>query len=65
MSNWARIETPKDTYHVLPVGDIKDHEDGLMCWCKPVIERYDNGNSMVSHNAADGREFFEQDVAGH
>lgn len=62
---WARVET-EETYHVLPVNDLKDHEDGLYCWCKPTVERFDNGNVMVSHNSADGREFFEQErLPGH
>jgi len=63
---WAKLETPKDTYHVIPVDDLKDHEQ-TNCWCKPVEERFENGNAMISHNAADAREFYEEpDVArGH
>lgn len=64
---WARVELPADIFHVLPVNDLKDHEDGFSCWCRPRIERQVNGNTLVIHNSADGREFFEpQPVpAGH
>lgn len=66
-SQWARLPTDTDVYHVIPVGDLKAHLDGRHCWCKPRIETYDNGNTLISHNAADGREFFEDDLSkeGH
>jgi hypothetical protein len=51
---WARLET--DRFHIIPVDDIKDHEDSSKCWCEPQILE---GGLVVSHNAADGREFYE------
>lgn len=56
---WVRAELPNGIYHVLPYRDLKEHEDGERCWCKPKVERYNNGNTLIVHNSADGREFYE------
>lgn len=61
---WARLEYPKDVWHVIPVDDLREHEE-LGCWCKPSVEQYENGNKLVSHNAADFREFDEAVKEGH
>lgn len=61
--NWIRAELPNDIYHVLPVADLKAHEDGVRCWCKPTVQTFDNGNTLITHNSLDGREFFEAE--GH
>lgn len=52
------------TYHVLPVDDLKPHnEAGTSRWCKPRIEYEPNGgggySTIVIHNSMDGREKFE------
>jgi hypothetical protein len=65
LTQWARLNVG-DVYHVIPVDDLKEHCDGFTCWCKPSIEKFPNGNTMVSHNAADGREFFQDEARkGH
>lgn len=65
-THWAKIKLPSEIYHILPVDDLKDHEDGLRCWCAPVVQVFPNGNTLITHNSADGREFFEQDKeVGH
>lgn len=43
-------------FHVLPVGDLRDHEESD-CWCKPASPEDDP--SVIVHNALDGREAFE------
>ncbi len=43
--------------HICPIGDIKEHRtDSPDCWCEPVLT-----DDLVIHNAADGREFFEDE----
>lgn len=52
--------------HVLPINDLKEHEETTTCWCNPKVEfadpetgeQYSEG--LVIHNSADGREFVEQ-----
>ena len=46
-------------YHVLPIGDIKPHEESERCECNPAIEMYRN-NKVAIHNSFDGREALEQ-----
>lgn len=62
---WARIHLGGvlEVFHVIPVNDLKEHEEGGSCWCSPVILHKD-GVPMYSHNSADGREFFEADAEG-
>jgi GAF domain-containing protein len=50
-----------EIYHITPVDDLKEHEGtGLRCWCEPVVK--DEGvGTLVIHNSADGREFYEED----
>jgi len=62
---WARVEYPTEVYHVIPVDDIRDHEQ-CDCWCKPTVERVGNGRVMISHNAGDFREFYQEEApTGH
>lgn len=47
----------KRPFHIVPVNDTRLHiTDGGDCWCEPARE-----DGLVIHNAADGREFFEED----
>lgn len=49
--------------HVIPLNDLRSHlEGGTYCHCKPRLQEEANG-TIVIHNAYDGREFYEQDVA--
>ncbi len=45
--------------HVLPVGDLHEHEESITCSCKPSIIT-ENGTIICVHNAFDNREFIEQ-----
>lgn len=46
------------TYHVLPINDIKVHEESTTCECEPKVI-HENGNMIVVHNSFDGREGVE------
>jgi hypothetical protein len=42
---------PDGNVHVIPVKDIKEHEESITCWCHPNISAdYEN---LVIHNAFD------------
>ncbi len=52
-----------DDVHVVPIGDLIDHEDDDDCPCGPAmipVERDDGSIGwVVSHHSLDGRERFE------
>jgi hypothetical protein len=52
--------------HVYPVSDTRPHniEDGGQCDCGPKVEFLESGDTLVVHNAWDGREIFEELDAG-
>ena len=54
-----RTHDGRKTWHVVPVDDLKQHDEVGICWCKPRIERHGNG-FVVTHNSADGRELIER-----
>ena len=45
--------------HVLPVDDLKPHEESSTCKCEPRIEIVEGG-MLVVHNSWDGREWVEK-----
>lgn len=48
-----------DTWHVIPLGDLREHDEDEACWCTPAIE-YVGVGTLVTHNAMDDRESYEQ-----
>jgi hypothetical protein len=48
------------TVHVIPVNDLREHEENEdgSCWCNPRIEQEENG-LVIIHNPLDGREILE------
>lgn len=56
-ANAASGSVMSDRVHVIPLGDLYEHEDSLFCPCSPYPE--DDGRVIV-HNAWDGREVDEQ-----
>lgn len=46
-----------DRIHVIPLGDFREHEVSLSCWCHPVAD--DDEPGLIVHRAMDGREAFE------
>ena len=47
-----------EIYHVMPVGDLREHESNYLCFCKPEI-RNEGENMIAVHNSLDGREGVE------
>ena len=46
-------------WHIIPIGDIKEHIHDSTCPCKPrIIEP--NGQMIANHNSFDGREAIER-----
>jgi hypothetical protein len=44
-----------DDLHVVPIGDLKEHECSADCWCAPAVEV--EGDVMIYiHQSLDGRE---------
>ena len=55
--HWALIELlDSHAAHVIPLDDLRDHDCGPKCWCKP--EQDDEDLTWV-HHSMDGREAFE------
>ncbi len=48
-----------DDVHVLPVKDMREHEERRDCWCAPRLEFEANG-CVVVHHSMDGRELVEK-----
>jgi len=46
-------------WHILPINDLKEHEDLSTCECEPKVEIQENGDLLIVHNAFDGREAIE------
>jgi hypothetical protein len=44
--------------HVIPLNDLKEHEECSTCECKPTLEKID-GEMMFVHNSYDSREKYE------
>lgn len=50
--------TASSDLHVLPIEDLREHEETRDCWCGPRLEQ--EGETMiVVHNSLDGRELIE------
>lgn len=65
--NWvsAMVYEPDDTmhFHIVPVGDLRDHEADPSCWCKPSEDTEDPG--IWVHNSMDRREDYEMGRMKH
>lgn len=44
-------------WHVVPIDDLREHEDSAQCWCRPSEDDEEPG--VWVHRAMDGREAFE------
>lgn len=49
-----------ETVHVVPINDLKPHDDSIACACNPRLEFVEGGSTVVVHNSYDGREIFER-----
>ena len=43
-------------WHILPIDDLKEHEEESTCECYPSVKIVDSGDMLIIHNAYDGRE---------
>lgn len=53
MSDWSMTKQ----LHVMPLQDLREHEESDKCWCSPEIDP--EWPMIVVHNSADRREKFE------
>lgn len=45
-------------HHIIPLNDLKEHEEKSTCECNPKVEIVD-GSQVIIHNSYDGREAVE------
>jgi hypothetical protein len=50
-----------DDTHVVPLNDLRPHEETRWCPCRPTLRR-ESGGVVVIHNSWDGREITERAV---
>ena len=46
--------------NILPINDLKEHEENTTCECNPKVEILENGEILVIHNSYDRREVTEE-----
>lgn len=47
-------------WHILPINDLKEHEESSKCECNPSAEITESGDLLITHNAYDKRELVEK-----
>jgi hypothetical protein len=48
---WQILQASDDTWHVLPLGDLCEHQSSPSCWCGPTLDE-----GLHVHHALDRRE---------
>jgi hypothetical protein len=51
------IYEPQALWHIIPMGDLRDHVPEVTCWCNP--EQDEERTDVYLHHSLDGREKFE------
>lgn len=51
---WIAQDNPLE---VTPVDDLRQHDSGAKCWCRPFMD-----GDVIVHNALDNREAYEQGI---
>lgn len=46
-------------FHVLPLNDLREHDEHRGCWCEPDATQEPDADVVVVHHALDGRELVE------
>lgn len=46
-------------WHIVPLNDLRDHEESVDCWCQPELLDDDYLDSVYLHASMDGREAFD------
>lgn len=49
-----------DRWHVVPINDLREHQESIECWCRPIID-----GDVVVHNSMDRREEYENGRKKH
>lgn len=52
---WEVIWLPSGERHVIPLDDLRPHEEAPTCWCGPADD-----DGVTVHHSIDGREFYER-----
>ena len=53
--------TPPRDVHVLPIDDLREHEETRQCWCRPrLLQDAPEDAVVIVHAALDGRELYEE-----
>ena len=55
--SWEAIALPNGQRHVIPLDDLRPHDESPDCWCRPT-EDFEGVGVMV-HHALDRREQYE------
>ena len=50
--SWQVLRDPAE---VLPLDDLREHEEGVGCWCRPTVDE-----GVIVHHSMDGREQDEE-----
>lgn len=53
----------KARYHVIPLGDLVEHQIHAKCWCCPTLDA--DSDSLIHHPADFRDEFDEWEIAEH
>lgn len=59
MEEWMTA-SDGDELHVIPIGDLRMHEETEKCHCRPRVT-----DGVVVHNSFDGRELYEAGKRKH
>lgn len=57
--------TVTEGLHIIPIGDLREHEPSIGCWCRPTED--DETDDLWIHHALDQRERYEngEDLLPH
>jgi hypothetical protein len=59
--NWVSRPMPTDeNIHVIPLNDLREHDDSVLCWCSPKQDILEP--SVWVHSSADRREVHEKGI---
>ena len=59
-------ETAKEralrAFHVVPAHDIKEHEQSRLCWCRPTLASFEDGEEVWSHHGFADEYFSDKNI---
>lgn len=59
MNRWIRYYGGGLPQQIMPIGDLVEHVQSVNCLCRPKVSL---DGEIVTHHAADGREYSEPDM---